>query len=329
MDQVKIGAFIAALRREKNMTQAQLGECLGVSQRAVSRWETGRNMPDLALLPELCRVLEVNIAELLDGERIEGEQLTKSDATRLAERLIALVKGRRSARRLLGAALSLVLTVTCMTALYRHEFDVRVESTAELEAAIDIYHEDGEMRADVLERLAIGRRLFVLYEQSGCPGAGGLCCLERGLFGRYRMVSARDFDDPLHMVEIAEVGGRYHLLSFAVCDLPGVAAFTCTGERKTTAYTGEAVTTVFPFPRAPFLQEAEIPKDVAYNLAALRYFDGDGNEIDRAALESRFPAVQGADKSSRGTAELGLVYVWEGLLLALGAVFLRYFLRDA
>ena len=69
MDQIKIGAFLKTLRREKNMTQEQLAEQLGVSSRTVSRWETGSNIPDISLLAELAEFYDVSIPELIDGER--------------------------------------------------------------------------------------------------------------------------------------------------------------------------------------------------------------------------------------------------------------------
>ena len=69
MDQLKIGTFISKLRKEKQLTQTQLGEILGVSQKTVSRWETGKNMPDISLLKPLSLELGVSISELLEGEK--------------------------------------------------------------------------------------------------------------------------------------------------------------------------------------------------------------------------------------------------------------------
>lgn len=69
MDQVKIGSFLKELRNEKHMTQEQLGEKFNISSRTVSRWETGRNMPDISLLIELAEYYEIDIRELLNGER--------------------------------------------------------------------------------------------------------------------------------------------------------------------------------------------------------------------------------------------------------------------
>lgn len=69
MDQIKIGAFLKQLRNEKGLTQGQLAEQLNVSNRSVSRWETGNNLPDISLLVELSDYYEVDIREIINGER--------------------------------------------------------------------------------------------------------------------------------------------------------------------------------------------------------------------------------------------------------------------
>ncbi|MCI6767121.1 MAG: helix-turn-helix transcriptional regulator [Lachnospiraceae bacterium] len=76
MDQQKIGAFLKELRKEKTVTQEQLAEMLNVSRRTVSRWETGNNMPDMDILVGLADYYDVDIRELLDGER-RSEQMDK------------------------------------------------------------------------------------------------------------------------------------------------------------------------------------------------------------------------------------------------------------
>ena len=70
MDQQKIGRFLKELRKEKGLTQEQLAERLGVTNRTVSRWETGSNLPELSLLIEIADFYEVELREILDGERI-------------------------------------------------------------------------------------------------------------------------------------------------------------------------------------------------------------------------------------------------------------------
>ena len=76
MDQMKIGMFFKELRKEKGLTQEQLAERLRVSRRTVSRWETGSNMPDLDILIEMSDYYEVELRELLDGER-KGKKMDK------------------------------------------------------------------------------------------------------------------------------------------------------------------------------------------------------------------------------------------------------------
>ncbi len=77
MDQKKIGRFIAGLRKEACMTQTELGERLGVSYKAVSKWETGRCLPDPSLYKSLCDILNINMTELFNGERVEVEELAE------------------------------------------------------------------------------------------------------------------------------------------------------------------------------------------------------------------------------------------------------------
>ena len=69
MDQVKIGSFLKELRKGKGLTQEQLADKFGVAGRTVSRWETGSNLPDLAIIVELADFYDVDIREIFDGER--------------------------------------------------------------------------------------------------------------------------------------------------------------------------------------------------------------------------------------------------------------------
>lgn len=69
MDQQKIGSFLKELRKEKEMTQEELAEKLNISGRTVSRWETGRNMPDISLLVDIAEIFDISISEFINGER--------------------------------------------------------------------------------------------------------------------------------------------------------------------------------------------------------------------------------------------------------------------
>lgn len=82
MDQKKVGSFLRELRKEKQLTQEQLAERFGVTSRSVSRWETGSNMPDLSILVELADFYDVDIRDIIDGER-KGEDMNKEEKERL------------------------------------------------------------------------------------------------------------------------------------------------------------------------------------------------------------------------------------------------------
>ncbi len=75
MNQEKIGKFIAQQRKEKNITQQDLAEKLGVTNKSVSRWENGKNMPDYSLIKDLCNILDIDVNELLSGEKIEKQEI--------------------------------------------------------------------------------------------------------------------------------------------------------------------------------------------------------------------------------------------------------------
>jgi len=77
MDQIKIGKFIAEMRKEQNLTQLDLAEQLGISNKTVSKWECGNGMPDYAVMENLCDVLKINVNELLSGERLPSKDYNK------------------------------------------------------------------------------------------------------------------------------------------------------------------------------------------------------------------------------------------------------------
>ncbi len=86
MNQTEIGKFIAKCRKEKKLTQAQLAEKLNITDRAVSKWENGKSMPDSSIMLELCDLLGITVNELLSGEKVDMENFEK----KADENLIAL-----------------------------------------------------------------------------------------------------------------------------------------------------------------------------------------------------------------------------------------------
>lgn len=97
MNQVKIGKFISECRKIKNMTQAQLAEKLNITDRAISKWETGKGMPDSSIMLELCNELGITVNELLSGERISMNDYGR----RMEENLLELKKSDEEKNRML------------------------------------------------------------------------------------------------------------------------------------------------------------------------------------------------------------------------------------
>ncbi len=121
MDQIKIGKFIASCRKEQGMTQAKLAEKLGISDRAVSKWETGKSMPDTGIMLEVCQLLNISVNELLSGERIMAESFDKrAEENLLAMRREVEEKNRQLLRTeyLIGVPAVIAGLLLCVVAAY-------------------------------------------------------------------------------------------------------------------------------------------------------------------------------------------------------------------
>ena len=112
MDQVRIGKFIAKCRKEKNMTQAELAEKLNITDRAISKWETGKGMPDSSIMLDLCKELNITVNELLSGEMIKMENYDR----KAEENFIKLQKEKEdSDKRLLFTETIIGTIITTLT----------------------------------------------------------------------------------------------------------------------------------------------------------------------------------------------------------------------
>ena len=111
MDMITIGKFIASCRKEKGLTQAQLAERLGISDRAVSKWETGRSMPDSSIMLELCDIIGITVNDLLTGRKTTMENYKE-----IAEKNLLMLKQNeeRSNKALLGNEI-VIGVISCAT----------------------------------------------------------------------------------------------------------------------------------------------------------------------------------------------------------------------
>ena len=110
MDQIKIGKFIKELRTQNNLTQMQLAEKLNISDRAVSKWETGKSMPDSSIMRDLCDVLGITVNDLLSGEVVTMDDYKKE----LENNLLEMVKQKQDADKRLLRMESLAGAMACI-----------------------------------------------------------------------------------------------------------------------------------------------------------------------------------------------------------------------
>ena len=97
MDMIKIGKFISTCRKEVGLTQLQLAEKLNVTDRAVSKWETGKAMPDSSLMLKLCETLNISVNELLNGEKVSNDEYK----AKYEQKLLEMIKQKQDSDKML------------------------------------------------------------------------------------------------------------------------------------------------------------------------------------------------------------------------------------
>ena len=112
MNQTAIGSYIAKKRREKNLTQEQLAEKLGVSNKTISKWENGKCMPDYSIIEQLCKELSVTLSELMDGEDAAEDSVRVYDDEQILDLLRRTQELERQKGILYGVIL-IVLGIAC------------------------------------------------------------------------------------------------------------------------------------------------------------------------------------------------------------------------
>ena len=105
MNQIMIGRFIAMKRKEKNLTQEQLAEKLGISNKTISKWENGKCMPDYSIVKPLCQELGITIAELMDGEVKENNSIRIFDEQQIIDMLERIQRLEKQKQSLFGIML--------------------------------------------------------------------------------------------------------------------------------------------------------------------------------------------------------------------------------
>ena len=131
MDQIKIGKFIADMRKALGLTQKQLADQFNVTDKTISKWETGYRLPDASILLELSSVLKVDINELLAGERFLSEEFSSKEYIKKSEdNIVGLVSelneiDQKSRSRSIGMLAGILLVLLAL--LYLFAFSLRME----------------------------------------------------------------------------------------------------------------------------------------------------------------------------------------------------------
>lgn len=129
MNQEKIGNFIAKKRKEKRLTQDQLAEKLGITNRAISNWENGKNMPDLSLFKPLCDELDISINDLMSGEEIEDKHYINTLEENFVNMVSNLEKKRKKNNKfLIISSVILILLIIIGYIIYSYyEMDIKYD----------------------------------------------------------------------------------------------------------------------------------------------------------------------------------------------------------
>ena len=129
MDQVQIGQFIKAIRKEKNLTQREVAEKLNISEKTVSKWETGNGLPEVSLMLPLCELLEISVNELLSGERLDEKRYFE----KAEQNIMSLMEEKAEAKKKIIIAVNIVvitflagLTIILLAGLLEMELWLRI-----------------------------------------------------------------------------------------------------------------------------------------------------------------------------------------------------------
>ena len=112
MNTYDFGKFLSQLRKEKGLTQIQLAEQLNVTDKAISRWETGKNFPDIEIFEDLSKILDISISELLEGKRLEKEKLFDVSE----EHIVKQIKKNRKSKKLYMIIISVIMLLAMICA---------------------------------------------------------------------------------------------------------------------------------------------------------------------------------------------------------------------
>ncbi len=129
MNQIKIGKFISECRKEKKLTQSQLAEKMNITDKAVSKWENGKSLPDISLLLPLCEILGISLNELFIGEHIPNDKLKEKTDEVLLD-MIDNKKGQKFITTICSIVMSIGIVLFFIPSIYKLEVSFGIAITA-------------------------------------------------------------------------------------------------------------------------------------------------------------------------------------------------------
>ncbi|MDD6145589.1 MAG: helix-turn-helix transcriptional regulator [Oscillospiraceae bacterium] len=249
MDNLTTGKFIAERRKALGLSQKQLAESLDVTDKAVSKWETGRGAPDIALLIPLAQILGVSVAELLSGEKAPAENITSQSD----EVIISTMKSKRKGLlKLLSVMLLLFALVLCLKPAYHFFSSVPVENDALYREAVRYTQKQfsgSELSAEdfafVDRSLEKGKYLALLGQKDD---AVVMVVFEQdSIFGERYAVMGAGYGKRGELNLYSTSGGGMNLNVFYGCDLTDTEEyrFTYGNTRYSTPITDGTVLDIF------------------------------------------------------------------------------------
>ena len=151
MDAQKFGTFIATVRKEKGMTQADLAKALNVTDKAVSKWERGLSLPDINNFEPLAEALGVSIVELFKSERLENEQITPEVANSAVSETVAVARERNNKLKKSKIIITVIASIFGLSVLAFLIFFFSMGGVQLIEAAIGFYTADVYVETDIDE----------------------------------------------------------------------------------------------------------------------------------------------------------------------------------
>ena len=127
MNTEKIGNYISKKRKEKKLTQAQLAEKLGVTNRAISNWENGKNMPDLSLFKPLCDELDISINELMSGEEIDDKQYINTLEENIVNMVSNLEKTKKKKWKIIIGIIVLLFLIIIVGRIFYMNYEINMK----------------------------------------------------------------------------------------------------------------------------------------------------------------------------------------------------------